>query len=522
MLKKPYKQAKDISSSPLRAAEYVRMSTEHQRYSTDIQSKAIREYAAQHNFEIVRTYMDEGKSGLNIGGREGLRQLISDAERGDADFAVILVYDVSRWGRFQNADESAFYEYQCRRAGIRIEYCAEHFDNDGSMGSDLLKALKRKSAGDYSRELSEKVFAGQALLIGKGYRQGGRAGYGLRRLLVDEAGKPKMQLQQGERKSIQTDRVILIPGPEAELAIVRRIYRLFIESGLCERKIAALLNHEGIGAAPSHPWTYQTIHQVLINEKYIGNNVWNRVSFKLRQRFARNDPSVWIRAADAFQPIISRTMFEAARAIIEARAHRPSSEEMLEALRRTLDRHGHLSGIIIDKAENCPSRSALACRFGSLIRSYSLIGYKPDRDYRYFEVNRVLRTKYLRVEDDVLRELNRIGASVQQSAGSGLLRINDEFVASLILSRCRLSPTGLRRWLVRLDRAVPVDIIIIVRMAPGEQEIHDYYLLPTYATSLAKIRLTDENRGDLDIYRYSTLQSLLELAKRTQIKEIQQ
>jgi DNA invertase Pin-like site-specific DNA recombinase len=97
-----------------RAAEYVRMSTEHQQYSTENQAAKIREYAAQRNIEIVKTYADAGKSGLNIGGRLSLQALIKDVESGSADFQIILVYDVSRWGRFQDADESAYYEYICK------------------------------------------------------------------------------------------------------------------------------------------------------------------------------------------------------------------------------------------------------------------------------------------------------------------------------------------------------------------------------------------------------------------------
>ena len=92
-----------------RAAQYVRMSTEHQQYSTHNQSDKIREYAEQRGIEIIKTYADDGKSGLSIGGRAALQQLIDDVESGAADFNVILVYDVSRWGRFQDADESAYY-----------------------------------------------------------------------------------------------------------------------------------------------------------------------------------------------------------------------------------------------------------------------------------------------------------------------------------------------------------------------------------------------------------------------------
>ncbi|MFC3119371.1 recombinase family protein [Jhaorihella thermophila] len=112
----------------------------------------------KRGIEIVKTYADDGKSGLSIGGRAALQQLIADVEAGAADFNVILVYDVSRWGRFQDADESAYYEYICKRAGIQVAYCAEQFENDGSPVSTIVKGVKRAMAGEYSRELSAKVF----------------------------------------------------------------------------------------------------------------------------------------------------------------------------------------------------------------------------------------------------------------------------------------------------------------------------------------------------------------------------
>ena len=87
------------------------------------------------SFEPIRTPV---KSGLKIEGRIGLRQLIDDVEDGQTEFDVILVYDISRWGRFQDADESAYYEYLCRRSGISVHYCAEQFDNDGSPISTCL------------------------------------------------------------------------------------------------------------------------------------------------------------------------------------------------------------------------------------------------------------------------------------------------------------------------------------------------------------------------------------------------
>src|SRR5712671_6030068 len=221
----------------VRAAEYVRMSTEHQQYSTENQSEIIRQYAERRGMSIVRTYADAGKSGLRIEGRDALKQLIQDVENGSADFSSILVYDVSRWGRFQDADESAYYEYICRQAGVAVHYCAEQFENDGSPVSTIVKGVKRAMAGEYSRELSSKVFQGACRLIQLGYKQGGTAGFGLRRMLVDQNGQQKATLKMGEQKSLQTDRVILVPGPEGEIEVVRWIYEAFLE-GKTESEIA--------------------------------------------------------------------------------------------------------------------------------------------------------------------------------------------------------------------------------------------------------------------------------------------
>jgi hypothetical protein len=113
-------------------------------------------------------------------------------------------------------------------------------------------------------------------LIELGYRQGGPAGFGLRRRLVDQNGEFKGDLARGEHKSIQTDRVVLVPGPPEEQETVRRIYSAFVEDGISETQIAEHLNDRGIRTDLGRAWTRGTVHQILINEKYMGNNVWNR------------------------------------------------------------------------------------------------------------------------------------------------------------------------------------------------------------------------------------------------------
>lgn len=504
-------------AASVRAAEYVRMSTEHQQYSTENQADLIRHYAAQHGMEIVRTYADEGKSGLTLKGRPALRRLLNDVQSGAADFAVILVYDVSRWGRFQNADGSGYYEYICARAGINVHYCAEQFKNDGSQVSTIVKGVKRVIAAETSRELSDKVFRGQCRLITLGFRQGGPAGYGLRRQLIDQAGAVKGLLARGEHKSLQTDRVVLVPGPPEEARTVRWIYRTFVEGRKTEAEIAALLNGRGVHTDLGRPWTRGTVHQVLINEKYIGNNVWNRRSCKLDTKLVRNSPDMWIRADGAFDALVERSLFDAAQAIIVARSHQLSDEAMLEALRQVLAQHDCLSGIIIDETEGAPSSSAYRSRFGSLLRAYQLIGYTPERDYRYIEINRFLRRMHPQVVADTVAGIQMAGGNVEQDPQTDLLTINGEFAASIVIVRCRHTPGGSFRWKVRLDAGLRPDITVAVRMDEANHAPLDYYLLPRNDIIAPNLRLARDNGVELDGYRFETLDPLFDLAARTSI-----
>lgn len=507
------------SDTLISAAEYVRMSTDHQQYSTANQAQAIREYAARHGFRIEKTYEDSGKSGLNLDDRNALKQLIDDVQNGLADFSTILVYDVSRWGRFQDADESAYYEYICKRAGISVRYCAEQFENDGSPVSTIVKGVKRAMAGEYSRELSVKVFAGQRRLIELGYRQGGPAGYGLRRQLIDQNGTPKSALARGEHKSIQTDRIVLVPGPEDEVETVRFVYEAFCQ-GKSESEIADVLNGRGIATDLGRPWSRATVHQILINEKYAGNNVWNRCSCKLKGRRIHNPPERWIRHDQAFEPIVDEDTFRVAQTIISERCRRYSDEELLDVLRGLLEQHGYLSGIIIDELEFGPSSSAYRSRFGSLVRAYELIGFTPDRDYRYIEINRALRRMYPDLITSTIRGIEAIGGTIHENPDTDLLTVNDEFTASVCLVRSQETPAGSHRWKIRFDAGLRPDITVAIRMNEMNSSILDYYLLPRFEMESSRLALAENNGVAIDAYRFETVDMLFELAARSQLMEV--
>ncbi|MBR0968509.1 recombinase family protein [Bradyrhizobium diazoefficiens] len=493
------------------------MSTDHQKYSTENQSDVIRAYAERRNLTIVRTYADEGRSGLRVDNREALTRLIGDVRDGHADFDVILVYDVSRWGRFQDADESAYYEFICKEAGIQVRYCAEQFENDGSLASTIIKNMKRAMAGEYSRELSSKVFAGQCRLITLGFRQGGPPGYGLRRALIDEHRGPKGYLSRGEYKSIQTDRVILTPGPPQEIEVVRRIYRMFVVQLLSEGEIATVLNQEAIPGEGGRSWTRGIVHQVLTNEKYIGHNVYNRVSFKLKQKRIANPPSMWVRADNAFEAVVDADFFAAAKRIIDQRSRRFSDEEMLNRLTGLLSEKGHLSGLVIDEVDDMPSSSAYRNRFGSLLHAYKLVGYQPRRDFKYVEINRALRTMFPAVVADTISNIEHIGGHVDFDGLTDVLTVNGEFTVSIVIARCLRTPSGLLRWKIRFDTSLQPDLTVAIRMDESNDHILDYYLLPWVDMSESKIRLSEENGVHLDAYRFDTLDVLFRLCARTEL-----
>ena len=362
------------AKSLIRAAQYLRMSTEHQQYSPENQSTAITRYAEDHGFTVVRTYYDPATSGLSLKNRRGLRHLLQDVTGGNTDYKAILVYDVSRWGRFQDTDEAAHYEFLCKSAGVPIHYCAETFVNDGSMPSSIMKTLKRVMAGEYSRELGVKVIAGQKRLAQLGFKQGGIPGYGLRRLLVSENRTPKQLLAHGEMKSISTDRVVLVPGPACEIEEVREMFRKFTLDGMSFKAIARDLNWRGVPSIKNKQWTHGVVASLISHPKYVGCNVFNRTTMRLGAAPVPVPKSDWVVCPGAHEGIVDSNTFALAQEI-RSRAAYKSNERLLEGLRSLLAVKGKLSNQIIDECADLPSSRTFWYRFGGFRRACELIGY---------------------------------------------------------------------------------------------------------------------------------------------------
>lgn len=497
-----------------RAATYSRMSTDPQNYSIHHQRARMEAYANERGIEIVRQYADEGKSGLRIKGRAGLLQLIEDVQTGHATYGMILVHDVTRWGRFQDVDESAYYEYVCRSHGIDVVYCAEQFQNDGSPLSSILKSLKRAMAAEYSRELSEKVFSAQCEYTALGFKQGGTAGYALRRATVGADGRAKKTLEFGERKGALTDRVQFALGPENEVAIVRRIYKWYVTDGVGDTAIAARLNELSVPSETTRPWTAWLIRGILTNEKYVGNLVFNRRSFKLSKDVVHNPADEWVRRDSLFPSLISRALFDRAAEVRQRHQQGPTGEELLEMLRQVYEKHGRITSNLITKFPGIPNAKLFGIRFGSLLHAYTLAGVKSATSFDFVSTRRAVRSTLLSTISTVQMLIDEAGGSSILIAHPGTLLVNDAVTVRIVVARARSDSSGHVRWKISTTGSPPAHFTIALQMEPGSIEVRHYYLFPTLEREGRMITLRCEDPHGECSFRHNTLESMFGLPLR--------
>jgi len=355
------------------AAQYLRMSTESQRYSLDNQANAIGEYALLHGYTVVQTYRDAGKSGVTAKGRAGLADLLSDVVGGRCGFDAVLVYDVSRWGRYQDPDEAGHYEFMCRQAGVPVQYCTEGFADDPA--GSIMKQLKRVMAGEYSRDLSRRVSRAKLHMADLGFVSGAPCPIGVGRVEVNADGSLGRQLERGERKSRPTQTVRHTRGTASEVALVRRIFRVTLAKGLRPSAVASALNRRGDTWIDGSPWTNQRIRHVLLCELLTGVVTFGKTTKRFHKAAIPKPEDQWIRR-QVFDPIISKADFKRAadlRGTPGYRRHRTNAQ-MLDDLKLVVDRHGCVSHRLIDRTLGPGKASNYYKRFGSLSDACDLIG----------------------------------------------------------------------------------------------------------------------------------------------------
>lgn len=249
---------------------------------------------------------------MTLKGRPALLRLLADVGHEDRPFEVVLVYDVSRWGRFQDTYASAYYEYHCRLHGVNVVYVKEPFGAETSPLNALLKGMKRAMAAEYSRELKVKTRAGQEAAIQRGFQMGKLPCVGFRRMSVRADGNPGRELVACEQKLMQTDRVRWVLGPPEEVALVRYIFRLYTETNITMKGLVSVLGKAGRHDSAGLAFTHQKLRALLKCEAFAGAFVWGRREDRTGIIRRAGDEG-YTRFPSAVVPLIPREVWERAQ-----------------------------------------------------------------------------------------------------------------------------------------------------------------------------------------------------------------
>jgi len=296
-----------------------RRSRSHQDLSIEEQRQAVRAWAADHDYRIVREFSDDA-SGLDTARRReflALLELCADPKRREAD--VVLCYDVSRFSRL-DPDEAAYHEHSLRRAGVQILYTHEPGANDSGMGGHVVKSVKRVLAHEYSQKLSQVTTRGLRAHAALGHWTGGRPPYGYARAVKKPDGAVE-RVPDGRWKA-RGETVVLVEDP-ATAPVVREIYDLYARHALGLAAIADRLNRRGVPPPASlrrcQPaiWTKSTLWSILRNPAYAGTLTYAKFRYKTvgrREGRSRRPAAEWIVVEGAFPVLVSTDLWRAAQA----------------------------------------------------------------------------------------------------------------------------------------------------------------------------------------------------------------
>ncbi len=230
----------------LRVAAYCRVSTDEEKQLGSFENQVeyfTRLIGSNSRYELVSIFSDEGISGCDTRRRSGFRKMIEECEAGRID--LIITKSISRFAR--NTQDSLNYTRKLKEMGIGVCFEKEGINTLESSG-ELLLTLFSCFAQEESRSISENT------------------SWGIRSRFKQGIPHINATVLLGYDKDEHGELVI----NEDQAAIVRRIYREFLE-GCSLSMIASGLNSDGVPGVYGMPrWCANTISRILSNEKYKG------------------------------------------------------------------------------------------------------------------------------------------------------------------------------------------------------------------------------------------------------------
>jgi len=339
-----------LSKNKLRVAAYARVSTDSDEQLVSL--KAQREHYEKYiksnpEWEFAGLYYDEGISGTKKEKRSELLRMIRDCEKQRIDF--IITKSISRFAR--NTTDCLELVRQLIDIGVFIYFEKENL-NTGDMESELMLSILSGFAAEESASISQNT----TWSISKKFQNGsyiiGSPPYGYANV-------------NGE--------MVIIPE-EAE--IVKRIFSECL-SGKGGSVIAKGLNKDKIPARRGNHWSSGTVIDMLRNEKYKGDALFQKTytdsNFNRRLNTGEKDQFY---CKNHHEPIVSKEVFSKAQKLITQRA-----KNMSKAVNKNAYQNRYvLSGRII--CGECGSKFKRRTNY-SAGRSYiawSCIGHIEDKN----------------------------------------------------------------------------------------------------------------------------------------------
>ena len=293
---------------------YTRCSKETQDLSLAEQDAgigAVRQAAGLS--DVLAKCEDDARRGHDES-RPGLRAVLSYVKahpnpvRNNSDFIPILVYDLARFGRFDDPKKIFAYFVEVERYGYEFYSVTENIRSRGNIADFVQAIVKSEQAYDYSVTLSRYGLRTGCSLAEKGWWPGGAAPYGFDRMTYGPDGKPKYRYatlpdktvekrtpdgtlvesippikDRGRVRSaysdkIKTDKVKLVRGREELVKVVVLIFEKFVKERWGLRQIAAYLNAQGIRPPRGRYWLHSTVRSLIKNPAYKGALVYGRRS----------------------------------------------------------------------------------------------------------------------------------------------------------------------------------------------------------------------------------------------------
>ena len=297
-------------------ALYARYSSDNQRAESIVaQLRACREYCKKYGYTIIKEYADEAMTGTNDR-RPQFQQMLRDAEAGM--FEMVIAHKVDRIGR----NEFDYYSnrHRLEACGVQVAFAAQGFDAstpEGGLMNNMLVGL----AAYYSRNLSKEVKKGLRENVLQGKSTGGKPLFGYR---------------------YTADKRYEIVAHEA--AAVRLLFDMYIQ-GYGYLQIANKLNGMGFRTRLGNPFGKNSLHDLLINRRYIGTAILgkNTKTPSGRRNNHRPDPENMLIVENVCPPIVEREIFmEAQEKMQQRKNHRGANSAKHDYL---------LSGLIM--CEHC-------------------------------------------------------------------------------------------------------------------------------------------------------------------------